>query len=79
MGFSDSRFVVIGALSFGIDVVVGLINHPKLPPIEAGTKAGSPFGFALTAMICPGFTMLAVAGPLRAFGLRSGTTRISQN
>lgn len=70
--------VVIGALSFGIDVVVGLIIHPRLSPIEAGTKAGSPFGFPLTVMICPGFTMLAVAGLLRASLLRRVATRPSQ-
>lgn len=70
--------VLIGAVSFGADVFVGMINNPKLPPIEAGTKAGSPFGFLLTVMICPGFTMLAVAGLLRALLLRSGSARISQ-
>jgi hypothetical protein len=63
--------IVMGGLSFGIDMLVGLMNHPKLSPIEAGTHAGSPFGFPLTLMICPGFTMIAVAGLLRAAMLSS--------
>ena len=45
---------------------IGLIDNPKLTPIEAGTKVGSPFGFALTVMLCPGFTMLAISGLARA-------------
>ena len=51
---------------------------PNLPPIKAGTKAGSPFGFVLTVMICPGFTMLAVAGLLRALLLRTDAAGTSQ-
>jgi len=70
--------VLIGAVSFGIDVLVGLISNPNLPPIKAGTKAGSPFGFVLTVMICPGFTMLAVAGLLRALVLRTDAAGTSQ-
>ena len=41
--------VVMGGVSFGIDMLIGLFDNPKLSPIEAGTKAGSPFGFPLTA------------------------------
>ena len=70
--------VLIGAVSFGIDVLVGLISNPNLPPIKAGTRAGSPFGFVLTVMICPGFTMLAVAGLLRALLLRTDAAGTSQ-
>jgi hypothetical protein len=62
--------VVMGGVSFGIDMLIGLFNNPKLSPIEAGTHAGSPFGFPLTVMLCPGFTMLAIAGLLRALLLR---------
>lgn len=71
--------VVVAAVSFGIDVVVGLIDNPKLSPIEAGTRAGSPFGFPLTVMLCPGFTMLAIAGLLRALLLRNGATPAAPN
>lgn len=63
--------VLMGAVSFGIDTVVGLINNPKLSPTEAGTKVGGPFGFPLTLMLCPGLTMVAIAGLLRAFLLPS--------
>ena len=69
--------VLAGGVSFGIDILVGLIINPQLTPIEAGTKAGSPFGFALTVMLCPGFTMLTIAGLLRAFLLQMGATRTS--
>ena len=71
--------VLMAGVSFGIDMAFGLINHPKLTPIEAGTRAGSPFGFPLTVMLCPGFTMLAIAGLLRALLLRSGATRMGQS
>jgi hypothetical protein len=66
--------VVMGGVSFGIDMVIGLFNNPKLSPIEAGTKVGSPFGFPLTMTLCPGFTMFAIAGLLRSLLLRSGAT-----
>jgi hypothetical protein len=66
--------VVMGGVSFGIDMLIGLFNNPKLSPIEAGTHAGSPFGFPLTVMLCPGFTMVAIAGLLRALLLRSRAT-----
>jgi hypothetical protein len=58
--------VLLGALSFGIDMIIGLIKNSKISPIEAGTKVGSPFGFPLTVMLCPGCTMIATAGLLRA-------------
>ena len=71
--------VAMGGVSFGIDMLIGLFNNPRLSPIEAGTKAGSPFGFPLTVMLCPGFTMLAIAGLLRALMLRSGSTPTRQS
>jgi hypothetical protein len=71
--------VLMAGVSFGIDMVIGLIENPKLTPIEAGTRAGSPFGFPLTVMLCPGFTMLAIAGLLRALLLRSGPTQLGHS
>jgi hypothetical protein len=71
--------VVMGGVSFGIDMLIGLFDNPKLSPIEAGTKAGSPFGFPLTVMLCPGFTMLAIAGLLHALMLRSGPAPTRQS
>jgi hypothetical protein len=70
--------ILVGGASFGIDIVIGLIHKPKLSPIEAGTKAGSPFGFPLTVMLCPGFTMLAIAGLVRVLFLRSGAASTDQ-
>jgi hypothetical protein len=62
---------VLGAVSFGIDMIIGSINNPGLSAIEAGTKAGSPFGFPLTLLLCPGFTVISVAGLIRSLFLKS--------
>ena len=59
--------ILLGAMSFGVDVVVGRFTHPGMSPIEAGTKAGSPFGFMLTIFLCPGITMVALASVIRSF------------
>jgi hypothetical protein len=59
--------ILLGALSFGVDMLVGSFTHPGMSPFEAGTKAGSPFGFILTIFLCPGVTMVAVAGLVRSF------------
>ncbi|MGA9308607.1 MAG: hypothetical protein WBW31_24645 [Candidatus Sulfotelmatobacter sp.] len=58
--------ILLGALSFGVDALVGSFIHPGMSPLEAGTKAGSPFGFILTIFLCPGVTMVAVAGLVRS-------------
>lgn len=62
--------VLLGALFFGIDMIVGGLDHPGISPFVAGTKAGSPFGFILTIFVCPGVTMVAVAGLVRSFLIR---------
>jgi hypothetical protein len=62
--------VFLGALSFGGDMLVGIINYPGLSPFRAATKVDSPFGFVLTVLLCPGFTVVAVAGFIRALVLR---------
>jgi hypothetical protein len=62
--------VFLGALSFGCDMLVGIMNYPGLSPFKAATKVGSPFGFGLTVILC-GFTMVAIAGFVRALVLRS--------
>jgi hypothetical protein len=66
--------VLLGSVSFAIDIFVGSTSNPGLSPIEAGRKAGSPFGFPLTVLLCPGFTMVAIAGLMRALLLRIGAT-----
>jgi Na+-transporting NADH:ubiquinone oxidoreductase subunit NqrB len=63
--------IFAGALSFVCDMIVGSINNPGLSAVKAGTRAGSPFGFILTVLICPGLTMVAVAGFIRSFLWRS--------
>ena len=67
----------LGALSFGCDMLVGIINYPGLSPFRAATKVGSPFGFGLTVLLCPGFTIVAVGGFIRALVLRAGGDRSS--
>ena len=58
--------VFLGALSFGCDMLIGVINYPALAPFRAATKAGGPFGFGLTVLLCPGLTIVAVAGFVQA-------------
>jgi hypothetical protein len=62
--------ILLGALSFGVDILIGTVIHPGMSPIEAGTQAGSPFGFILTIFLCPGVTMVALAGLVRSFLVR---------
>jgi hypothetical protein len=57
---------LLGALSFGVDMLVGSLTHPGMSPVQAGTKAGSPFGFILTIFLCPGVAIVAVAGLVRS-------------
>jgi len=59
--------ILLGGMSFGIDILVGSVTHPGISPIKAGTKVGSPFGFILTIFLCPGVTMIAVASIVRSF------------
>ena len=58
--------ILVGAVFFAIDVFVGGVHHPELPWLKAGTQAGGPFGFYLTLLVCPGLTMVALAGAFRA-------------
>ena len=57
---------VIGAVSFGIDVLVGSSNGHYKTLLEAASHAGSPFGFPLTVLICPIGTLVALGGWLRS-------------
>lgn len=59
--------ILLGGMSFGVDVFVESFSHPSMSPIEAGTQAGSPFGFMLTIFLCPGITMVALASVIRSF------------
>lgn len=60
----------IGAGFFVIDLVLGSMFHPDLPPLEAATHAGGMFGFYFTLMICPGITVVALAGAVRALAAK---------
>jgi len=64
--------IVLGCLSFGVDVLVGSSTHPGVAPLKAGTQAGSPFGFGLTLILCPGLTMIAIASIVRSFLVTNG-------
>ena len=59
--------VPVGAISLTIDAMIGTFNYPQLPLREAIWRAGSPFGIPLTIAICPGFTLVALAGAARAY------------
>jgi hypothetical protein len=59
--------ILAGAMSFGVDVLIGSSEYPGISPFKAGTKVGSPFGFLLTIFLCPGITMVAVGSIARCF------------
>src|SRR5437867_9017125 len=46
--------ILLGSMSFGVDVLIGSSEYPGISPFKAGTKVGSPFGFLLTIFLCPG-------------------------
>jgi hypothetical protein len=59
--------ILLGAMSFAVDVLIGSSEYPGISPFIAGTKVGSPFGFLLTIFLCPGMTMVAVGSIARCF------------
>jgi carbon starvation protein CstA len=58
--------VLMGAVSFAIDVMVGSWNNPGTSVFQAAAKASGPFGIALTILICPGLTIVTIAGLVRS-------------
>ena len=58
VGFS----ILLGAVFFGIDVLIGSQFHPSSSLLEAATQAGGPFGFMFTLIVCPGITVYALGG-----------------
>ena len=66
-----------GAVFFAIDVLIGHFSYPDLPLLEAGTKAGGMFGFLATLAICPGATIVCVAGWARSFFAPSMGSRLT--
>ena len=62
--------LLIGAISFAIDVLVGSSNGHYNTFLEAAAHAGSPFGFPLTVLICPVGTLVAFGSWIRCVILR---------
>jgi hypothetical protein len=59
--------VGLGAIFFGVDMIVGHWNHPELPLIQAAMKSPGPLGFALTVIACPISTIIAMASTVRCW------------
>ncbi len=55
---------LLGAVFFGVDVLMGHSHYPDLPLLEAGTKAG--ISFLATLIVCPVLTVIALAGAVRS-------------
>jgi len=60
--------IVLGGLSFAADALIS-------GGFKAATRLGTPFGFGLTLIICPGFTTMAVGGFARSFLLMRARER----
>jgi hypothetical protein len=58
--------ILVGAAFVAIDAVVSTSSYPQLPFRDAIWHAGGPFGIVLTIAICPGFTLVGLAGAVRA-------------
>jgi hypothetical protein len=56
-----------GGFFFLIDVLNGFLFHPEMPLMQAATHVGTPFGFAVTILVCPCSTVIALVGAVRAF------------
>jgi hypothetical protein len=58
--------VFVGGLFFGADVLIGSSHGDYRSLTDAAAHSGGPFGIFATLVICPGLTMCAVAGAVRA-------------
>jgi hypothetical protein len=66
--------IPVGLLFLAVDAIVGGSDQPQLKFRDAIWHAGSPFGIVLTIAICPGFTLVGVAGAARALWVRRNDT-----
>ena len=66
--------IPVGALSFAIDAIISTSLYPQLKFRDAIWHAGSPLGIVLTMAICPGFTLVGLAGAARALLVRRNDT-----
>ncbi len=59
--------ILLGGFTFCADIFIGTVFHSgSHSALDAASKAGGPFGFGLTLMICPGLTSVAIAGLVRS-------------
>jgi hypothetical protein len=61
----------LGAAFFVCDIVLGKLTHPQMSLLNAGVHAGGIAGFPVTLMVCPGMTLVALAGWSRSRVLKS--------
>jgi hypothetical protein len=61
--------IVVGTLFFAVDIWSGHSAHPNLPLIDAGLHNDGFWGFGWTLIVCPGLTMIAIAGAARTLYL----------
>ena len=58
--------IILGVLFYGVDLVLALVfRQPNSPP-----AFGGPLGIFFTVLVCPGFTVVCVAGLVRAIYIR---------
>lgn len=57
--------IFLGAMSLTVDYFVGSQTHLEHSFWKTAEQAGGPFGFFATVVICPGMTMICLAGAAR--------------
>jgi phosphoglycerol transferase MdoB-like AlkP superfamily enzyme len=67
--------VVLGCIFFVCDVWVGSSGNPNLSILDTARRAGGPFGFGLTLIVCPATTFISLAGMARAYYEMKRSTR----
>jgi len=59
--------ILMAGVSLGIDVVIGLINHPNLTPIEAGTRGRKPIRISADSNAMSWLYDVSYSGTTRCF------------
>ena len=70
--------VLLGAVFFAIDVVLGSMHGNYRSLLETGFHAGGPFGIVLTVMICPVGTIISLGGLVRHIVLGSSREEMEE-
>jgi hypothetical protein len=60
----------LGAAFFLCDIFIGRLTHSELSLLDAAFHAGGLVGFAVTLIVCPGGTSIALSGWFRSLLLR---------